>query len=156
MSNIPGHALLEKGLQRKKLRSNGQQPETKSDRGPGYKPLAVFLESVYTGFLFFAVPKKRRRQLFSVLWQSKWMIVLRAHRRASPRSALHWRASPRLVPPCAAAPLCLAPIRPIRGMPWFWIRQVQIAPGRYANPRLQGFQTLGSTNLNHCKQTLKS
>ena len=104
-------------------RYTGQQPRTKSARGPADKPrmnrgsTAGFVPpSVYMGFCLFVLAKIRSGQLSSIPWRARGTVGFWATR---PVGVLFCPAPPR-----PAAPPCAAPTRIARGMFGFWIRQV--------------------------------
>ena len=85
---IPGHALYEKGLQKKtkRRRSTGRQPGTKSASRPGDKPLTNrlktacqplvwFPHSVYIGFCLFVLLERRSGDVSSMPWGVRGALV---------------------------------------------------------------------------------
>ena len=104
--------------------STGEQPRTKSARGPGGKPLVVFPLRFTLDF----VCSYFRRDLFtgqlsSMLWRARGKVV-------------SWANGPVDVSSCPAPPrptasLFAAPPRPARSMSGFWIRQVIVKSMNY-------------------------
>ena len=104
-------------------RYTGQQPGTKSGRGPTDKPrknrlsTAGFVPpSVYMGFRLFVLPETRPGGFSTMVRKVRG-------------TAAFWANRPVGVPSCPspprpAAPPCAAPPRPARGMSGLWIRQV--------------------------------
>ena len=120
---IPGHALHDGFKGTNRHRHTGQQPGTKSARGPGAKPrmnrgsTAGFVPpSVYIGFPLFVLTKGRSGQLSTIPRGSRGTVGFWATR---PVGVLFCPAPLR-----AAAPPCAAPTRTARGMFGFWTRQI--------------------------------
>ena len=136
-----GHALHEKGLQRRwgagsrtclvwigfrktnRRRYICQQPGTKSGRRPADKPfinwlsIAGFVPSpVYMGFRLFVLPGGRSGKLFPMPWRAIWTVVFWAKQFIGVPSC---RASLR-----PATLSCAAPPRPARSISGFGIRRV--------------------------------
>ena len=125
MINIPMHAFHERKRFTKtnRLRYPGQQPGTKSASRPADKSRMNQSSTerfvpppVYIGIRLFVLPKSRSRQLSSMPWRARGLVV-------------SWANRPVGVPSCRAScspatPLRAAPLRPARGMSGFWTRQV--------------------------------
>ena len=97
----------------------GQQPGTKSIRGPADKPRVnriLFPPSVYIGFRLFVLPKGHPGQMSSMPWGARGMVDSWANRSVG---GPFCHAPPRPAAlPCAALP------RPTRALSGFWIRRI--------------------------------
>ena len=143
-SQIPGHALHEKDLQRQKgvgqslfsrtclawkgftetnrRRYTGQQSATKSARGLGDKPrinrlsIGRFVPSaVYIEFPLFVFAKRRSEQLFTARWRAREAVGFQGDRN------VRHLVLPSVAPP--RRPPCAVPTRPARCVSGFWTRQ---------------------------------
>ena len=120
---FPDMPCVKRFTETNRRRYSGQQPGTKSARGPADKPrmnrlsTAGFVPpSVYIGFPLFVLAKRRSGQLSTIPWRARGTVGFLATR---PVGILF---CPALLRP--AAPPCAAPTRTARGMFGFWTRQV--------------------------------